>query len=226
MKIGAVTGLAAEAKIARQLGMTVAVSGGGGRQGSERALSELRRAGVTAIVSFGIAGALAPGLESGALVIPDAVVAEDGSSLPVDMDWQGRLIDAAGAKRIAVTLGGILGADAIVATAAEKADLFVSTAAIAVDLESLHIALAARRARLPFVVLRTIADSADRDLPPAALLPLKADGRPSLGAVLGSVMRSPGQIPALISVARDTSAALRALRQVAQALAPELVPVR
>jgi len=226
MKIGAVTGLAAEAKIARQLGMTVAVAGGGGRQGSERALSELRRAGVTGIVSFGIAGALAPGLESGALVIPDAVVADDGSSVPVDMDWQGRLIDAAGARHFAVTLGGILGADAIAATAAEKAALFIATAAIAVDLESLYVALAARRARLPFVVVRTIADGADRDLPPAALLPLKADGRPSLGAVLGSVARSPGQIPALMSVARETAAAMRALRRVAQALAPELVPVR
>jgi hopanoid-associated phosphorylase len=226
MKIGAVTGLEAEARIARRLGMTVAVAGGGGRQGTERALSELRRAGVTAIVSFGIAGALAPGLESGALLIPDAVVADDGSSLPVDEDWQGRLIDAAGNKQIAVTLGGILGADAIVATAAQKANLFIATAAIAVDLESLHVAAAARRARLPFVVLRTIADGAGRTLPPAARLPLRSDGRPSLGAVLGSVLRSPAQIPALMLVASDTSAALRALRQAGQALAPELVPVR
>jgi hopanoid-associated phosphorylase len=225
MKIGAVTGLAAEAKIARRLGMTVAVAGGGGRDGTERALSELRRAGVTAIVSFGIAGALASSLRSGALVIPDAVVTEDGSSMPVDMDWQGRLIDAANDKNIAVTLGGILGADAVIATAAEKYAWFRSTAAIAVDLESLHVAIAAERARLPFVIVRTIADSAHRNLPAAALLPLKGNGKPRLGAVLGSLAKAPGQLPALIAVARETGTAMSALRRAAKALAPVLVPV-
>lgn len=226
MKIGAVTGLAAEANIARKLGMTAAVAGGGGPQGSERALAELRRAGVTALVSFGVAGALAPGLASGALLIPDAVIAEDGTSIPVDEDWQARLIDAAGARNIAVTVGAILGADAIVTTAEAKADLFETLAAIAVDLESLHVAAAARCAGLPFVILRTIADPADRDLPPAALLPLKADGRPNLAAVLRAIATAPGQIPALLSLARETSTALRALRRGARALGPVLVPVR
>lgn len=226
MKIGAVTGLAAEAKIARKLGMTVAVAGGGGIRGTEQALSELRRAGVTALVSFGIAGGLAPGLRTGAVLIPDAVVAEDGSSIPVDEDWQARLIDAAGDRDIAVTVGAILGTDTIVATAAAKADLFETLAAIAVDLESLQVAAAARRAGLPFVILRTIADPACRNLPLAALLPLKADGRPDLAAVLRSVATNPGQIPALLSLAGETSIALGALRRAGRALGSVLVPIR
>ncbi len=93
--------------------------------------------------------------------------------------------------------------------------------AIAVDLESHRVAAAAERARIPFLVFRVIADAAERDLPPAALVPLTKSGHPSM-RVLGSIVARPGQIPGLLTLARETRVALEALRQGARALSAAL----
>jgi adenosylhomocysteine nucleosidase len=98
-----------------------------------------------------------------------------------------------------------------VATAAEKAALHARTGALAVDLESLVVARAAGRAKLPYVVLRAIADPASRNLPQAALIPLLPDGTPDLPRVLLSILTKPHQIAGLIRTARDAQYALRAL---------------
>ena len=216
MATGAVTGLAAEAEIARQAGM-VAAAGAGTPEGTERAIRRLIEQGVPGLVSFGIAGGLAPSLASGTLIAPAAVRATDGTAHWVDVEWHARLTRAAHAAGIPLVVGGILGAETIAATAGEKARLRESSHAIAVDLESHRVAIAAQRARLPFLVFRVIADPADRDLPPAALLPLTKSGRPSVRVLVSIVMR-PGQIPALLALARETRAALDALSRGAAAL--------
>jgi hypothetical protein len=107
------------------------------------------------------------------------------------------------------------------ASTAEKARLREATHAIAVDLESHRVARAAERARIPFLVFRVIADAADRDLPPAALVPLTRSGQPSV-RVLGSIAARPGQIPELLRLARETRSALEALRKAARALSAVL----
>lgn len=220
MATGAVTGLAAEAEIARQAGL-VAAAGAGTPDGTERAIRILIEQGVPGLVSFGIAGGLAPDLASGTLIAPAAVRGLDGEAHWVDVEWHARLTRAAHAAGIPLVVGGILGADTIAATAVEKARLREATHAIAVDLESHRVAIAANRARIPFLVFRVIADSAGRDLPPAALVPLTESGRASV-RVLGSIVAKPGQIPALVTLARETRAALDTLRRAAGALGAAL----
>ena len=56
-----------------------------------------------------------------------------------------------------------------------------------------------------------IIDPAERTLPPAALVGMRADGTPDPLAVLRSVMRQPSQIPALLRVIADAKAARAAL---------------
>ena len=221
MSVGAVSGFRAEAIIAGRLGL-LAEPGGGSAAGTDAAIARLLADGVRALVSFGVAGALAPSLQCGALLLPAVVRAPNGAAHSVDLDWHARLAAAAAAKGIAVAVGGLLGSDAVVATAAEKGALHRGTNALAVDMESARVAAAAARARLPFVILRAIADPAARDLPPAARLPLRADGRADLRAVMASVARQPGQIPALASVAGETAAALWALGRAGRALASVL----
>jgi adenosylhomocysteine nucleosidase len=85
------------------------------------------------------------------------------------------------------------------------------------------VARAAAALGIPFVVLRAIADPASRELPPAALLPLKGDGKPAIGQVLASVMRRPQQLPTLFGVAREARQALAALVGPARALNRVLV---
>ena len=220
MATGAVTGLAAEAAIARQAGL-LAAAGAGTGEGTERAIRALIEQGVPGLLSFGIAGGLAPNLACGTLIAPAAVRGPDGEAHWVDVEWHARLTRAAHAAGIPLVVGGILGADKIAASAREKAQLREASHAIAVDLESHRIARGAERARLPFLVFRVIADAADRDLPPAALLPLTRSGHPSV-RVLGSIVAKPGQISALLTLARETRAALDALRRGALALGSAL----
>ncbi len=220
MATGAVTGLAAEARIAREAGL-VAAAGAGTPDGTERAIRSLIEQGVPGLVSFGIAGGLAPNLASGTLIAPAAVRGLDDEAHWVDVEWHARLRRAAHAAGVPLVVGGILGAEMIAASAADKARLHDATHAIAIDLESHRVARAAERARVPFLVFRVIADAADRDLPPAALVPLTRSGHPSV-RVLGSIVARPGQISALLTLARETRSALDALRRGALALGAAL----
>ena len=200
-RTGFVTGLAAEARWLRGRGFAAGV-GGGGPAGAARAAGELIAQGVTGLVSFGLAGGLDPALPAGALVLPRLV---SGGGEQYDCD-----------PALLVYLGGptarlMLAGSAIAATVADKAALFAQSGAVAVDLESGAVARAAGEAGLPFAVLRAISDPADKDLPPAALVALDARGRVRPGRLAGSLLRGPGQLPALLALARDTGRARKAL---------------
>jgi adenosylhomocysteine nucleosidase len=207
------SGLAAEAKIARAAGFSVVV--GAGHRGRTEALVENAVRHAKCLVSFGIAGALAPELRAGHVVISTEVIA-DGQSWRPEAAFRSRIADLA--RDIGAVDGPVLGAPAILATSAEKRRAWRDTGALAVDLESEVVARIASAAGIPFVVVRTIADSVLRELPPAALIPLSEDGTPKLAQVLASVLRKPRQFRALVGLARETRTALSALAEPARAL--------
>lgn len=222
MAIIAVTGLRAEAVIARKAGFSVLCAGGNPAY-TEAMLAQAVGSGkASGLLSFGIAGGLAPGLVPGSLVAASAVIASDGARHPVDAIWHARLRNHLGE----VAEGAVFGADAIVTTAIEKAAIHARAGALAVDLESAVVARAAARAGLPFMVIRAVADPAERGLPAAAGIALTADGRPDLRAIFHSVLMEPGQIGALIRLARDTRRALGALTRAAAVSAPLLAAPR
>lgn len=222
MATGAVTGLASEAAIARRLGM-LAAAGAATPKGTEAAIASLIRQGVPGLISFGVAGGLARDLEPGTLLLPSIVRTGSGDVIWVDVEWHGRLGELAREAGLSpVVLGGILGVDRIAATVAEKERLFRESGALAVDLESHRVAVAATRARLPFVVLRAVADPAGRELPPAALVPLTREGRPSPLRITASLARVPSQFSGLLQLRRDADAALGALERAGRALGPSL----
>jgi adenosylhomocysteine nucleosidase len=213
MTVLCASGLAAEAKIARAAGFSVVV-GAGDRERTERLVGgALRRA--NCLVSFGIAGALSPQLRAGDIIVSGEVFAADGS-------WRAEQPFRAGisalARDLAAYEGPVLGTATILASLAEKRRAWAETGALAVDLESDVVARAASAAGIPFIVVRTVADGPLRALPPAALIPLAADGTPRLGRVMASVLRRPRQLAALIGLARETRLALAALKMPAQAL--------
>ena len=59
--------------------------------------------------------------------------------------------------------------------------------------------------------MRAISDAAETNLPPAALLGLDRQGRVALAGVLGSLLRHPAQLPALVRLALDAGEVRRAL---------------
>jgi len=196
-----VVGLRAEALLARRLGVPVMI-GGGTASGAEVAARRAVGEGATALVSFGLAAGLDPSLRPGDLVVPTAVLCDEGTFAadPTLMAWLG-----------GATPHRLL-ADGMVAENAEtKHRLWETTGAATLDLESGAVARVATLHGLPFAVLRVICDPAERDLPPAALAALDANGAIGLARVAGSVTARPGQIPALLRLAADATAARRAL---------------
>jgi hopanoid-associated phosphorylase len=210
MKVAAVTGLAAEAAVARRAGISAEPSGGIAAQTTAIAES-LLRAGAEALMSFGIAGALAPTLMRGCLLVPRTVIEESGTRYAVDSGWRMPVIDALRGAGLWIEEGDLLGAPDAAAAPARKAELHRITGAVAIDLESHLVAQVAARAGRPFLALRAVADSAAQALPDAAVHGLAASGKPAFGRVLLSVARDPRQIPALIKLADDTRRALDTL---------------
>lgn len=206
-----VVGLKREAAIAAGEGV-VAVCGGG--------RSDLLRARIAAamtehvpgaVLSFGVAGALQPGLGVGA-VLAAAVVRDGAARRFGDPAWTARLVARTGAR-----LADFAGVDAVAADPEDKARLREATGAAVVDMESHLAARAAAEAGLPFAALRVVSDRAEHGLPPAAVAGLGADGGVDAAAVLRALARDPRQLPALLRTGRDAAAALRALARARRA---------
>ncbi len=208
----AVTGLVAEARIAAGPGV-VTVAGGGDPARLALLVQGALARGVRAVISFGIAGGLEPGLAPGRVLIASGVTDGDRRSDTAPA-WVARIATALPMARI-VDLAGV---DAAVVDAAGRAALHRRTGAAAVDMESHVAARLAALHGLPFVALRVVADPAERTLPPAALVGLRPDGTTDVGAVLRSLGRAPRQLPGLIRTGLDARAAFAALKASRRAL--------
>jgi hopanoid-associated phosphorylase len=211
----AVTGLQRERRIVA--GPDVEAVAGGADHARLEAMLDRLAAESRGIISIGIAGALAPGLQPGSWIVAN-VVFDDGEPVPTDPAWTGRLA----ARLPEAARGLLLGANAMVAEAAQKAALHRTTGALAVDMESHIVARVARRRRLPFAAVRVISDAAHRTLPPAARVGMKPDGRMDLPSVLRSLLANPGQLPALIRTGLEAERAFRALLRGYRRLGPRL----
>jgi len=172
---------------------------------------------IRGIISIGIAGALAPEMAVGDVVIAERVVTAC-DAFETDAKWTARIA----ARLPEATIGAVLGRNTIADTAEVKALLHDSSRAVTVDMESHLAAQAAHKHALPFAALRVISDRADQSLPPAVQVAMRPDGSIALGRVLWSVAKGPGQIPALIRTGRESEKAFAALLRCLDALGPGL----
>jgi adenosylhomocysteine nucleosidase len=210
----AVASLLLEARIA--LGPGVSVICGHASQLVTGLQAAIER-GALGIISFGVAGGLAPHLAAGDWVIGSGVRTEY-ERYPADRRWSRRLLEAIPGSVHAE----IAGVDAPIAQSSEKIRLHARTGAKAVDMESHIAAKIAALHNIPFAICRTIIDPADRDLPPAAVVGLRHDGTPDVRAISRAVMRQPSQVPALVRTAIDAWTARQALRRGRHLLGPGL----
>ena len=189
----------------------ISVTGGSSTR-AESAAREFAGAGAAGLVSFGIAGGLDPTLAPGDLLLADGVLTPEGTVIPTHESWRTSF------AATDVFNGTIYGSDVAISRQEHKAQLFAEHGARAVDMESHGVARAAQDAGIPFLIVRAIADPADRTAPSAALAGLGADGEQRPFAVLGALLRNPAQLPALIRLAQDAKIALRRLGAVAPAV--------
>ncbi|MDN4630610.1 phosphorylase [Sphingomonas sp. PsM26] len=235
-------GLVREAAIIARPGFVV-VAGGGDSARLEREL-EVAVAGASMVLSCGVAGALDPALRAGDVVVgvlaPNSFPGEGrgpveeqkslsrgaqlqppsrlGPGLRRGSGVGGALVEWLAKNLPGAHRGTVVGADSIIGSVAEKTALYAATGAIAVDMESHIAARVAARHDLPFAIVRTISDTVDHALPPAALVGMKPDGGVALGAILASLARNPAQLPALIRTGRDAGAAFKALARAMETL--------
>lgn len=209
-----VTGLRREASLLRGNGAEVLAGGGAPqRLATELAAASRHAAG---IVSFGMAGALDPALRLGDWHIGDRLTG--AFECDCDPAWVAALARCLPRARI----GTAYCDGRLISDPAEKLSLGASHAALTADMESHIAAEAAMRAGLPFAVLRCISDEAEALLPPAIAVAMHPGGGLALGAVLGSIVTQPSQIPELISTLARFSRAYTALKAGVRAVGPRL----
>ena len=156
----AVTCLALEAGIARGPGVSVLCNQSSGLRAALRAAIAH---GASGIISFGIAGGLAPNLVAGDWVVASGV--KTGKDvIATDRAWAQRLLELLPNAIHA----HVLGVDSVIAAPGGKLQLHDETGAAAVDMESHVAAEIAAEHRIPFAACRVIIDAAHRTLPPAA----------------------------------------------------------
>jgi hypothetical protein len=147
----ALVGLTFEARIAAGPGVLVVCRG--------RETADLLRlaigAGCRSIISFGVAGGLAPDLIPGDCVVASAII-DYPAVRPTDPLWSRKLAEMIPDVRH----GPIMGVNAVVSDPSDKHKLHAFTRAVAVDMESHLVARLADAHGLAFAAMRVIIDAA------------------------------------------------------------------
>jgi adenosylhomocysteine nucleosidase len=201
------------------------VLSGAGQGAAAAGARALLSAGADALLSFGLAGGLDPGLSAGRIVVPAEILAPDGTVSGCDASWREQLAAAlAGHAPVGGRLASVV---APLASAAAKRALFAASGACAVDMESAAIARVAHSSGVPCAVVRVVVDRVGDPVPAAVLAAMDAAGEVSPWRLCGLLLREPGQLGALLRLARNFILAGRSLRTVARsgALGPQLPTV-
>jgi adenosylhomocysteine nucleosidase len=197
-------------------GALLAVSGIG-LVAAEAAARALVEAGVSALMTFGMAGGLDPTLEAGSVVLPRELISEAGTRWLASRSWRERVAAAVSPLR-AVTEGNLLTSVRAIDTPAGKTAAFRATGAAAVDMESAAVAEIAGKHNLPFIAVRVIVDTAADKLPRAVVNASRAS-KVHIGRLVAGLVVAPGEIVALIRLAQRYRIAIRSLRAIGPHLA-------
>src|SRR3954463_278216 len=215
MRMIVVVGMAFEARIAAGLGVPIIRGGDGKHLAAD--LTHARAAGCGGLISFGVAGGLAPGLKPGSCVIGSSVLDGDVER-PTDSRWSQRLTRMIPGS----VLGAIAGVREPLAFASEKQELHEKTGALIVDMESHIVARTAAQHGVPVAAIRVVVDPVTRTIPRSALAGTRSDGTIDPLAVVRSLVRYPRDLAGLIRMSFDARAARATLVRGSSLLGPGL----
>ena len=187
---------------------------GAGQRAALKSAGQLRALNIGALVSWGVAGAIRRGLGPGDLLVASRIAGAEISYDPRH-HWRDRALQMLRRRGHNARAAPLASVDQICRGPAQKRALAETTGASAVDMESAALAAEARRHKLDLLVVRAIADTLDDTLPAAVTEHTDNLGRPRLPGFLVSVLRQPGQIAALITLANRYRKAIHALKIIA-----------
>ena len=164
------------------------VIAGVGRPAARRA-TEMLLAGhrPSWIIAAGFAGALDPALGRNDLVVPEEVIDREGRRFPVEP------LEAAGAG-VRHDRGRLLTVDRPILESQEKAELYRSSQADLVDMESSAVAAVCAERLVRFLAVRVISDDAQSDLPPEIATLLTRSGSYRVGAAVRAIWYRPSSL--------------------------------
>ncbi|HEY5297142.1 MAG TPA: hypothetical protein VIK59_04395 [Verrucomicrobiae bacterium] len=172
------------------------------------------------VLTCGFAGGLNPDLKLGEIVFDifssssrceSAQIKTANEPEPTDVggyEWERKLI-AAGAKPVKFFC-----ADRIAITVAEKKKLRDETGADAVEMESAAIHEICHAQKIPCATVRVISDMANENLPLDFNALAKPDKNLDFGKLALAIAKSPGKIPALMKLQKQTQFAAERLAEV------------
>jgi adenosylhomocysteine nucleosidase len=213
-RLGVVVGYRAEARCLTGYSLRVLCSGADPER-ARTAAARLCDQGVAGLVSFGLAGGLAADFVPGDLLLPQHVILPEGGRIVTEPAWRARLAATLERAGLPARSEAIVGSERIVATRAAKRTLLAQTGAVAVDMESHGVAEVALCARLPFLVVRAVADRSDQVVPRAARDAIDANGDVRHLALLGRLIGRPWELWPVLALGRSSGRGLATLRRVA-----------
>jgi adenosylhomocysteine nucleosidase len=178
------------------------ITGMGRRNASTRFQEALRRLNPERVLTCGFAGALNPEFKIGDVLFDEDIDAGMGKALLSARAIPAKFYCSA---RVAVT-------------AAEKAELWRTTGADAVEMESSVIRALCRERGIPSATVRVISDAANDDLALDFNALMTSEQKISIPKLMMKLAASPRSIPKLMQLQRNTRFAARRLGDVLSAL--------
>ncbi|MDH3691253.1 MAG: purine phosphorylase [Gammaproteobacteria bacterium] len=184
-----------------------------------RAAQALLNRGATALLSWGVAGALEDSSRAGSLVLPQAVVDFNRQEWAVDPRWHSELSDCVQGK-VPCVFGKLATSDKVLTNAHEKIAFGRSFGAVAVDTESAGIARAAAQARIPYLVIRAIVDRLVWKLPICVTNAVNPHGSINPSMMLGALAKRPYDLFHVLRLVMGWRAAKQSMSRVISLAGP------
>ncbi len=189
---------------------------------SERAgffAQKLINEGCNGLLSFGMAGGLKEDLPPGNLILASIVFGPKGQVFETSKLWLKRICSQSSSD-ISVTIAPMIGANEVICSSKAKKELGIATEAVAVDMESHQVGAVAKKAGVPFMVIRAIADPVGCSIPDWLSENISERGAPQYGSILLGLASHPWDFNKLMQLNRNSSTALSSLRSIANRLGP------
>ena len=197
----------------------VLILAGMGSSNALQACQALHTQGCDYLLSWGTAGSLASGFNSGAIILPQQVWDEQGQALPVSDALSHALRQMLNKLDSAFIEHDIHQVSEEICGLQDKQRLHEQQGMDIVDMESASIVSYARQHKLQAAVLRCICDSSDMVLPRAILSSVNAYGQVHFSKLMWSLLKDPADIKHLILLAQAFRHSSQSLRR----CAPELL---
>jgi hypothetical protein len=197
-----------------QAEVSILITGIGQKNAERSVCNFLQQNSPRRVFTCGFAGGLDPELKVGDVVFEMPLTRPAGHPLPVGRgEGWGEGLSAnlltAGAKPVKFFC-----AEHIATTAGEKQKLRATTQADAVEMESAFIHGICTGRGIPCATVRVISDAAHEDLPLDFNQLANPDQSLNFGKLAFTIVKSPGKIPALLRLQKNTNFAARRLAEV------------